>query len=149
MQPGPGYLLLPAFELPGSDWPENKFLVHQRNGAAGWLFAGVFLHHVGFLIDRHSCVARSTGKVSEQNVNEAGKIMPLRFYRAFQKQAISEGQKPTGVCVFSLLSIILEDLSGNRTLLKWVQKVMVCDLWLVHFDPFCVFLCFKIPYLWS
>ena len=29
----------------------------------------VFLHDVVFLIDRHSCVARSTGKVSEQNVN--------------------------------------------------------------------------------
>ena len=38
---------------------------------------------------------------------------------------------------FSLLSIILEDLSGNRALLKWVQKVMVCDLGLVNFDPFC------------
>ena len=32
---------------------------------------------------------------------------------------------------FSLPSIILEDLLGNRTLLKWAQKVMVCDLWLV------------------
>ena len=24
---------------------------------------------------------------------------------------------------------------------------MVCDLGLVNFDPFCVFLCFKIPFL--
>ena len=24
------------------------------------------------------------------------------------------------------------------------QKVVVCDLWLVDFDPFCVFLCFKV-----
>ena len=45
----------------------------------------VALHRVGFHIDRHSCVARSTGKVSEQNVNETGRMMPLRFYRAFQK----------------------------------------------------------------
>ena len=29
----------------------------------------VFLHDVVYLIYRHSCVARSTGKVSEQNVN--------------------------------------------------------------------------------
>ena len=39
-------------------------------------------------------------------------------------------------------SIILEDLSGNRTLLKWVQKVMVCDLRLANFDPFCVLVWF-------
>ena len=26
---------------------------------------------------------------------------------------------------------------------------MVCDLWLVDFDPFCVFLCFKVRCLWS
>ena len=37
---------------------------------------------------------------------------------------------------FSLPSIILADLLGNRTLLKWIQKVMVCDLWLVDFDLF-------------
>ena len=100
MQPDPGHLLLPAFELPAFDWPDNKFLVHQRSGAAGWLFAGFFLHHVGFHIDRHSRVARSTGKVLEQNVNEAERMMPLRLYRAFQKQANSEVQKPTGVGVF-------------------------------------------------
>ena len=27
------------------------------------------------------------------------------------------------------------------------QKVVVCDLWLVDFDPFCVFLCFKVLYI--
>ena len=30
---------------------------------------------------------------------------------------------------FSVPSIILTDLLGNRTLLKRVQEVMVCDLW--------------------
>ena len=50
---------------------------------------------------------------------------------------------------FLLPSIILTNLLGNRTLLKRVQKVMVCDLWLVDFDPFCVFLCFKVRCLWS
>ena len=24
------------------------------------------------------------------------------------------------------------------------QKIVVCDLWLVDFDPFCLFLCFKL-----
>ena len=50
---------------------------------------------------------------------------------------------------FSLPPIILADLLGNRTLLTRIQKVMVCDLWLVDFDPFCVFLCFKVRCLWS
>ena len=44
---------------------------------------------------------------------------------------------------FSLLSIILADLLGNRSLLQWAQKVMVCDLWLMDSDPFCVFLFIK------
>ena len=39
---------------------------------------------------------------------------------------------------FLLPSIILIFLLGNSTFLKRVQKVMVCDLWLVDFDPFCV-----------
>ena len=38
--------------------------------------------------------------------------------------------------------IILVDLLGNESLLQRVQKVIVCDLWLVDFDPFCEFLCF-------
>ena len=38
--------------------------------------------------------------------------------------------------------IILADLLENTCLLHRVQKVMVCDLWLVDFDPFCEFLCF-------
>ena len=53
---------------------------------------------------------------------------------------------------FSLPSIILDilaELIGNTSLLRRVQKVMVCDLWLVYFDPFCVFLCFKVCCLWS
>ena len=40
---------------------------------------------------------------------------------------------------FSVPSIILADLLGNTYLLAWVQKVMVCDSWLVDFDPFCLF----------
>ena len=41
----------------------------------------------------------------------------------------------------------LVDLLGNRSLLKQVQKVMVCDLWLVNFDPFCVFVAFELQSL--
>ena len=41
--------------------------------------------------------------------------------------------------------IFLAVLLGNRRLLQWVQKVMVCDLWLVDFDPFCVYFSASFP----
>ena len=46
-----------AFELPASDffWPISA---EEEPGDSD-----LFLHDVVFLIDRHSCVARSTGKV--------------------------------------------------------------------------------------
>ena len=55
---------------------------------------------------------------------------------------------------FSLPSTILDilaELVENTTLLRRAQKVIVCDLWLVDNDPFCVFLCFKpeVCCLWS
>ena len=56
----PGHLLLTnqfqkrAFELPAPAWPQ-KF----QPG-----YSDVFLHDVVFVVDRHNCVARSTGKVS-------------------------------------------------------------------------------------
>ena len=50
--------------------------------------------------------------------------------------------KANSCLCFSLPSIILADFLGNRTLLKQVQKAMVCDLWLVdlwiRFVYFCV-----------
>ena len=58
-------------------------------------------------------------------------------------------------CISILLSkkcqtpIILTDLLGKESLLQRVQKVIVCDLWLVDFDPFCEFLCLKVRCLWS
>ena len=52
-----------AFELPASDWPQKIFLwpISENEQPVD---SDVFLHDVVFLIDRHSCVARSTGKVS-------------------------------------------------------------------------------------
>ena len=51
-----------AFELPASDWPEKKKIGEEKLRGD----SRVFLHDVVFLIDRHSCVARSTGKVSRR-----------------------------------------------------------------------------------
>ena len=46
-------------------------------------------------------------------------------------------------CIFWVFlfrqSSLIADLLGNTYLLAWVQKVMVCDSWLVDFDPFCLF----------
>ena len=59
------------------------------------------------------------------------------LYFTFQKHANSEVQKLTDICI--LLSIILEDLLGNRSVLQEVQKVMVCDWWIsIHCVCFCV-----------
>ena len=52
-----------AFELPVSDWPQKIFLGPIREDEQPG-DSDVFLHNVVIVIDRHSCVARSTGKVS-------------------------------------------------------------------------------------
>ena len=61
---------------------------------------------------------------------------------AFFKNIRTLKSKANSCLCFSLPSIILADFLGNRTLLKRVQKAMVCDLWLVdlwiHFVFFCV-----------
>ena len=51
-----------AFELPASDWPQKIFLwpISEDKEPGD---SDISLHDV-FLIDRHCCVARSTGKVS-------------------------------------------------------------------------------------
>ena len=54
-----------AFELPASDWPEKKnFWQISDEEQPG--DSGVFLHDVVFLINRHSCVTRSTGKQADK-----------------------------------------------------------------------------------
>ena len=61
---------------------------------------------------------------------------------AFFKNIRTLKSKANSCLCFSLPSIILADFLGNRTLLKQVQKAMVCDLWLVdlwiRFVYFCV-----------
>ena len=51
-----------AVELPASDWAEKIFFwpINEEEQPGD---SDVFLHDVVFLIDRHSCVARSKGKV--------------------------------------------------------------------------------------
>ena len=75
-----------AFELPASDffWPisEEKLPGDSR----------VFLHDVVFLIDRHSCVARSTGKVSRGKFQNKMLITRKNYnlYHGYKKQTLSD-----------------------------------------------------------
>ena len=53
------------------------------------------------------------------------------LYCPFHKHANSEVQRPND---FFAAVNHLNDLLENSTLLQRVQKVMVCDLWLVDFE---------------
>ena len=56
-----------------------------------------------------------------RNKGKTKEMFKFIAHCAFQKHANSEVQKPTDVCV-------LADLLGKRTLLRRVQKFMVCGL---------------------
>ena len=60
-----------AFELPAFDWPE-KISEEEQPGDSD-----VLLHDVVFLVDRHSCVARSTRKISELMLTKPEKLQAL------------------------------------------------------------------------
>ena len=57
-------------------------------------------------------------------------------YNITGKLFVSRFANFEGILGFSVLSIILADLLGNRCSFQRVQKVMVCNLRLVDFDPF-------------
>ena len=65
-----------AFELPASDWPEKNFFwrISEEEQPS---VSDVFLHDLDFLIDRHSCVARFTRKVSELMLTKPEKLHAL------------------------------------------------------------------------
>ena len=58
-----------AFELPASGAGQSAKRSSQETR--------VFLHDVVFLIDRHNCIAFSTGTALEQNVNNLEKLQAL------------------------------------------------------------------------
>ena len=63
------------------------------------------------------------------------------LYRAMPFAKSHNGIMALGFTYFgiSVPSIFLGDLLGNTCLLARVQKVMVCDSWLMDFDPLCLF----------
>ena len=73
------------------------------------------------------------------------------FYSCLRITPDLRCQKRLGILCFSTTSIKIwrsgtffafSPLHLSEPLRK--QKVVVCDLWLVDFDPFCMFLCFKV-----
>ena len=69
-----------AFELPASDWPEKIFFwpISEEKLPGD---SRVFLHDVVFQINGHSCVARSTGKVSRRKFQS--KMLTIRKIATF------------------------------------------------------------------
>ena len=76
-----------AFELPASDWPEKNISEEKQPGDFR-----VSLHDVVFLIDRHSCVALSTVKVSRGKFQN--RMLTARknykLYHGYKKQTLSD-----------------------------------------------------------
>ena len=106
---------------------------------------GTVLAHV-FPLDR------PTTKLTRRGIRSVDKLLngyALLDLQRFLKTRELWSSKANWSLRFALLSIILADLLGQRTLLKRVQKVIVCDLWLADFNPFCLFLRFKVRCLWS
>ena len=83
-------------------------------------------------------------KKIQWNLEEEFLSLSLSTYLAFSFLRFSQtcefwSSKANWRLHFLLPSIILTALLGNKTLLKRVQKVMVCDLWIsIHFVCFCV-----------
>ena len=80
-----------AFELPASDWPEKFFSGQSaKKNLPG--DSCVSLHDVVFLIDRHSCLARSTGNVSRGKFQN--KMLTTcknyNFQHGYKKQTLSD-----------------------------------------------------------
>ena len=97
-------------------------------------------------------LGRPTTKLTRRGIRSVDKLLngyALPDLQRFLKTRELSSSKANWSLRFSLLSINLADLLGQRTLLKRVQKVNVCDLWLADFHPFCLFLRFKVRCLWS
>ena len=97
-------------------------------------------------------LGRPTTKLTRRGIRSVDKLLncyALLDLQRFLKTRELWSSKANWSLRFALLSIILADLLGQRTLLKRVQKVIVCDLWLADFNPFCLFLRFKVRCLWS
>ena len=121
-------------------WPTQNVETHLTLDKKGTVLAHVLP------------LGRPTTKLTRRGIRSVDKLLngyTLLDLQRFLKTRELWSSKANWSLRFSLLSIILADLLGQRTLLKRVQKVIVCDLWLADFNPFCLFLRFKVRCLWS
>ena len=121
-------------------WPTQNVETHLTLDKKGTVLAHVLP------------LGRPTTKLTRRGIRSVDKLLngyTLLDLQRFLKTHELWSSKANWSLRFSLLSIILADLLGQRTLLKRVQKAIVCDLWLADFHPFCLFLRFKVRCLWS
>ena len=121
-------------------WPTQNVETHLTQDKKGMVLAHVLP------------LGRPTTKLTRRGIRSVDKLLngyALLDLQRFLKTHELWSSKANWSLRFSLLSIILADLLGQRTLLKRVQKAIVCDLWLADFHPFCLFLRFKVRCLWS
>jgi len=131
------FFFLLSFRPP---WPTQNVEKHLTLDKKGMVLAHVLP------------LGRPTTKLTRRGIRSVDKMLngcTLLDLQRFLKTLELWSSKANWSLRFSLLSIILADFLGQRTLLKRVQKVIVCDLWLADFNPFCLFLRFKVRCLWS
>ena len=87
-------------------------------------------------IDREGLGKRRTGTRQDKRFPVCVGNQLIVSYNITGKLFVSRFANFEGILGFSLLSIILADLLGNRCSFQRVQKVMVSNLRLVDFDPF-------------
>ena len=130
----------------GSRFHCETILLLQVDSHLLYILSPLHLVHEPQTIRRELC---NTQSLLHWNLLKASTDpLKLKSVTALLKETRIPKFKSFGRLRFSLPSIISAHLLGNRSLLQRVQKVMVCDLWLVDFDPFCVFLCFEVSCLW-
>ena len=121
-------------------WPTQNVETHLTLDKKGMVLAHVLP------------LGRPTTKLTRRGIRSVDRLLngyALLDLQRFLKTRELWSSKVNWSLRFSLLSIILADLLGQRPLLKRVQKAIVCDLWLADFHPFCLFLRFKVGCLWS
>ena len=121
-------------------WPTQNVETHLTLDKKGMVLAHVLP------------LGRPTTKLTRRGIRSVDKLLngyALLDLQRFLKTRKLWSSKANWSLRFSLQSVILADLLGQRTLLKRVQKVIVCDLWLADFNPFSLFLRFKVRCLWS
>ena len=83
----------------------------------------------------------SEGRQARNLTTNVSKILDLTAL--FTNMGILKFKRQLTIAFFA----VVNHLNGPLRKQNFTLKVKVCDLCLVDFDPFCVFLCFQVPCL--